>query len=298
MQRFVIPSLDQTVNTTPCTVALGNFDGVHLAHTALLQAAKDSENASGVFTFSEEVPHFLTTTEERIALFAENGIDLLFLASFSLVKDLSCREFVLFLKEKLACRHVVCGYNFRFGKGALGNAQTLAELTESLGMACTVLPEITQNGETVSSSRIRSLLQEGNVDTVSTLLGRPHSISGRVQKGYSVGRRLQVPTLNLHIPPNAAKIRHGVYVSRTCINGKTYASITHIGNNPTFDREIVTCETYLLDASGDFYEKDLTVQLLSFLREEKRFDSFDRLKEAIEQDLALARTYHKNHPIL
>lgn len=296
MQRFVIPSLDKTINTTPCTVALGNFDGVHLAHQSLLNTAKETENASAVFTFSEEVPHFLTTTEERIQQLEQNGIDLLFLVSFSLVKSLSCQEFVLFLKEKLACRHVVCGYNFRFGKGALGNAQTLADLSKSHGLACTVLPEITQNGQAISSSRIRSLLQDGNVDTVSTLLGRPHSLSGIVQKGYSIGRRLQVPTLNLHISPSAAKIRHGVYVSQTLIDRMIYLSITNIGNNPTFERDTVTCETYLLDTGGNFYEKAVTVQLLSFLREEKRFDSFDELKEAIENDLARARAFHQIHP--
>lgn len=298
MQRFVISSLDQAVNSIPCTLALGNFDGVHLAHQSLLNAAKNSENASAVFTFSEEVPHFLTTTEERMILFEQNGIDLLFLVAFSLVKDLSCREFVRFLSEKLACRQVVCGYNFRFGKGAEGSAQTLAEIAKSFGMACTVLPEIMQNQKPVSSSRIRQLLQEGAVEEAAALLGRPFCLGGRVQKGYAIGRRLQVPTLNLSISPNAAPIRHGVYVSRTYINGQTYPSITNVGNNPTFDRSYVTCETYLLNASGDFYEKDAEVQLLSFLRAEKRFDSFDSLKDAIDRDLALARAYHQNHPIL
>lgn len=293
MQRFVITSLDPIINTKPCTIALGNFDGVHLAHQSLLRAAQEPKNASAVFTFSEEVPRFLTTTEERMAEIEKNGIDLLFLASFPLVKDLSCREFVLFLKEKLACRRVVCGYNFSFGKGAVGNAQTLADLAESLGMACTVLPAFTQNGTAVSSSRIRALLQEGNVKAAAALLSRPHSISGIVQKGYSIGRRLQVPTLNLFVSPNAAEIRHGVYLSQTLIDQKAYPSITNVGNNPTFDRDVVTCETFLLEADGDFYEKNVTVQLLAFLREEKRFDSFEHLKEAIENDLAKARAFHK-----
>ena len=153
-------------------------------------------------------------------------------------------------------------------------------------MACTVLPEVTKNGKTISSSRVRLLLQEGDVNTVSSLLGRPHSLSGIVRKGYSIGRRLQVPTLNLHISPNAAKICHGVYLSQTKINEKSYPSITNIP---------ISCETYLLDAEGDFYEKTVTVELLSFLRKEKRFDSFEELKEAIENDLAHARTFHQIH---
>ena len=298
MQRFAISSLNSIINTTPCTVALGNFDGVHLAHKALLNAAKSSENASAVFTFSHEVPNFLTTTEERVNILEQNGIELLFLADFSIIKNLSCQEFVSFLKEKLACRHFVCGYNFRFGKGASGDAQTLADLAKAEGLSCTVLTQIDQHGESVSSSRIRTLLAEGDIETANSLLGRPFSLTGVVQKGFSIGRRLEVPTLNLPISENAAAICHGVYVSQTLINGKVYPSITNIGNNPTFDRNAVTCETYLLDASGNFYEQALSVELLAFLRKEKRFDSFETLKKAIEKDLTNARLYHQNHPIV
>ena len=296
MQRFVISSLDKTVNTIPCTVALGNFDGVHLAHTQLLSAAINSDHTPAVFTFSEEAKSFLTTTEQRAKKIEENGIQLLFLASFSIFKEMSCEDFVLFLKDKLACRQVVCGFNFRFGKGAAGDAQTLCALANAHGIACTVLSKINQGDAPISSSRIRALLAEGEIETANALLGAPHSISGVVQKGYSIGRRLDVPTLNLPISQNAAPICHGVYVSRTLIDKKFYPSITNIGTNPTFDRESITCETYLLDTCGDFYEKAVTVQLLSFLRKEKRFDSFDALKEAIANDLARARNYHQTHP--
>lgn len=296
MQRFVISNLDITVNTAPCTVALGNFDGVHLAHTALLTAAINSGNTPAVFTFSEEVKSFLTTTEQRAKKMEECGVKLLFLADFPLFQDMSCEDFVLFLKDKLACRQVVCGFNFRFGKGAVGDTKTLSALAEANGIACTVLPPITQNEEPISSSRIRALLAEGKIEKANALLGAPHSIAGRVQKGYSIGRRLDVPTLNLPIPKNAAPVCHGVYISRTLIDGKSYPSITNIGTNPTFDRENITCETYLLDTCGDFYEKAVTVQLLSFLRKEKRFDSPNTLKEAIANDLSLARHYHQTHP--
>ena len=298
MQRFVISTVDQTVNTTPCTLALGNFDGVHLAHAALLHAAQKAAYTPGVFTFSEEVNNFLTTTETRTKKIEEHGIELLFLASFSAIKEMSCEEFVLFLKDKLACRHVVCGFNFHFGKGALGDAQTLLELAHKHSLSCTVLPQIMQDQEPISSSRIRTLLSEGHIEIANSLLGAPHSISGVVQKGFALGRRLQVPTINLPIPTNSAPLCHGVYVSRTCIGDQYYPSITNIGKNPTFDREHVTCETYLLDTFGDFYEKNVTVQLLSFLRAEKRFDSFDTLKEAIEQDLVRARNFHQNHKTL
>lgn len=295
MQRFVITSLNQTVNTTPCSIALGNFDGVHLGHQALLKATQETEYTPAVFTFSEEVKNFLTTTEERADKIKQNGIQLLFLASFSIIKQMSCEEFVSFLKEKLACRHVICGFNFHFGKGAVGDSQTLATLAERFGMACTVLPQVSEQDDAISSSRIRALLAKGKIETANILLGTPYAISGTVQKGYSIGRRLQVPTINLPIAVGAATIRYGVYVSRTKIEGVFYPSITNVGKNPTFEREIATCETYLLDTCGDFYEKNATVQLLYFLREEKRFDSFDALKEAIEKDLVSARNYHQTH---
>ena len=298
MQRFLITALDQQFNTTPCTIALGKFDGVHLAHQALLQAAKDSLYASAVFTFCEEVPQYLTSLDERIAHFEKKGIDFLFLVPFALIRGLSCQEFVLFLKEKLACHHVVCGYNFRFGKGAIGNTQTLAELAGSLSLSCTVLPEITLNDSPVSSSYIRTLLADGEVEKAAILLGHPHSLSGKVEKGYSIGKRLEVPTINLTLCNTSAALRHGVYASSAVIDGIRYPSITNIGNNPTFDREKTTCETYLLDVSGDFYEKTVSVELLSFLREEKKFPSFEALKEAIEKDLNNARSYHQNHPTL
>jgi len=296
MQHFVISSLDRTVNTTPCTVALGNFDGVHLAHKALLDTAKQSDYTPAVFTFSEEVKNFLTSTKERADKIRKYGIEILFWASFSLFKEMSCEDFVLFLKNKLSCRHVVCGFNFHFGKGAVGDAKTLSTLAKTHGLSCTVLPKITQDQEPISSSRIRALLAEGNIETANSLLGIPHSISGVVQKGFSIGRRLDVPTLNLPISKNAAPLCHGVYVSRTLIGETSYPSITNIGANPTFDRNSVTCETYLLNTSGNFYEKAVTVQLLAFLRHERRFESFDALKEAIAEDLRLARAFHQTHP--
>lgn len=297
MQRFVITTLNQTVNTTPCTIALGNFDGVHLAHQALLNAAKETAYTPAVFTFSEQVPNFLTTTEERANKIQEHGIELLFLADFSQIKHASCEEFVGFLKENLACRHVICGFNFHFGKGAVGNSKTLSNLANAFGMACSIVPPITHQGEAVSSSRIRSLIAVGEIETANTLLGKPHSISGIVQKGYSIGRRLQVPTLNLPLAPSSAPLCHGVYISRTLVDNRIYPSITNIGKNPTFDRDTVTCETYLLDTQGDFYNKTVTVQLLSFIRPEKRFQSFEALKEAIANDLSLAKAFHQTHPL-
>lgn len=295
MQRFVITSLDITVNTTPCAIALGNFDGVHLAHQALLDQTQKTEYVPAVFTFSEAVSNFLTTPDERAEKIQKQGIQFLFLASFSLIQNMSCEEFVLFLKEKLACHHVICGFNFHFGKGAAGDSQTLSSLATQHGMTCTVLSQVKKKEDTVSSSRIRALLAEGDIQTVNTLLGSPYTVTGIVQKGYSIGRRLQVPTINLPISQNAAPICYGVYISRTQIDGVSYPSITNIGKNPTFDRSAVTCETYLLDTCGDFYEKKVTVQLLSFLRKEKRFESFDALKNAIEQDLVSARSFHQTH---
>ncbi len=293
MIRYAVSSLEQTVNETPCTVALGNFDGLHIGHRRLLELAKQGGYPAAVFTFDREANSFLTSVEERTRLVAEVGIDLLFLTPFSLVRDLSCRDFMTFLVDKLACRGVVSGYNFRFGKDAVGDTDTLAALAREHGIACTVLPEVKQDGHTVSSSLIRTLLAEGKAEEASRLLVRPHSITGEVEKGYSVGKLLEAPTMNLTLSPHAAPLCHGVYITETLIDGTIYPSVTNIGSNPTLCREKVTCETNLLNASGDFYGKTVTVRFLSFIRKEKAFSSLEELKKAIANDLATAKAYHE-----
>ncbi len=277
---------------TPVSAALGNFDGVHLAHQALLKEAGAPGLVPAVFTFERPAAPYLTTREERLSLFASFGIKIVFLASFEGWKDLSCPSFVDFLKDALAVRRVICGFNFRFGRGAAGDASYLSSLAEKTGISCQVLPEMTYEGETISSSAIRGHLAAGEPARAAALLGRPYSLTGVVAHGFSVGKsRLATPTINLPVPCDAAPLRHGVYVTHTALAGRTFSSVTNIGKNPTYGRDRVTCETYLLDAEGDFYGLKATVFFDEFLRPEMKFPSEAALKAAISWDIATAAAY-------
>lgn len=292
MQTVGITALTETYNEIPCAVALGNFDGVHIGHTALFEKVKSTPYLPAVFTFAGTVDRFLTSEAERKDLIAKAQISLLFSAPFPLFQSLSPRDFVCFLKEKLAVKHVVCGYNFRFGKNAEGDTETLVALCQAFSLTADVVSEIKYADRTVSSSEIRRLLAEGNIEEANALLGHAFSVTGKVARGYSVGKTLGVPTLNLPLDPRAVPIRHGVYVSVTEIDGKRYPSITNVGTNPTFHRNTVTCETNLLDANGIFYGCNASVRLFAFLRPERKFESPEALRNAIAMDVAQAKAYH------
>ena len=295
MQKIVLRDLTQGVNLTPVAVALGNFDGVHIGHATLLAAAVKSGYTPAVFTFAGEVPHFLTSEEQKEKELEKSGIALLFSAPFSLFKALSPENFVGYLAVKLSVKHIVCGYNFRFGKNALGTPQLLTDLAKAYGITVEVLPKMTLGGTAVSSSRIRSLLAGGKTEEANVLLGRPYTLEGKVEKGHSMGKKLTFPTVNLAVHPSSAPLKQGVYASLTVIDRKPYPSVTNIGNNPTFHRKVVTCETHILDLSADLYGKEVSVSLLSFLREERKFATPEALSEAIALDVANAVAFHRKN---
>lgn len=292
MDIIRIESLDTTLNTIPAAAALGNFDGVHIAHQALLKSVKDAAQLSAVFTFAEEAKEHLTTRKERLALLQACGMEKVFLAPFSLFRTMSCEDFVRYLKDKLACQLLICGFNFRFGKGAVGDADTLTLLAGQAGMQVLVHSEMRKNAQTVSSSVIRTLLAEGKPDEAAVLLGRPFSITGEVVHGFSVGKRLKTPTVNLPLPEGGVRLKNGVYASTVLLDGCRLPAVTNIGTNPTFARDRVTCETHLLHTSGDFYGRCLTVELEKFLRPEQKFPSEEALAAAIAADLEKAWQYH------
>lgn len=289
----IIPINDLTLqlNKTPLALSLGNFDGVHLGHRALIEQAKSVPLASAVFTFSDKAEGVITPSIEKKRLFEALGVDVLFVASFSLFRNLSPEAFVSYLKEKLSASHLVCGFNFRFGKNAVGNADTLVRLAKENGMTAAVVTPIVFDGEPISASRIRLSLLNGDLANAQAMLGRPYTVQGKVVRGYGIGKTLSFPTLNLEskAPPLLA---HGVYVTRAYLDGKAYPAITNIGKNPTFSRDDTTCETHLLAASGDFYEKPLTLEFLFYLRGELTFSSPDELKAQVLSDIKEAKAFH------
>ncbi len=292
-----IPIPEKTV------LCLGNFDGVHRGHQELIREALRIRQTlgagvcAGAFCFrtlssdllTKRPPEHLTTGEERQALFAKAGLEFVILADFAEVRDLSPADFATaVLQNECHCAAAVCGFNYRFGKGAAGTAEDLCRL---LGAPVTVCPAVVIDGEPVSSTRIRAAVREGKVDQAARLLGYPYTLSGTVKHGKALGRKLGFPTANQDFPPFAAIPRHGVYATDCVLEGAHYRGVSNVGNHPTVDapESAVNCETYLIGYDGDLYGKPLAVSFLRFLRPEKSFASVEELKNQIAKDAELAK---------
>lgn len=283
-------------------LCLGTFDGVHLAHRALLQKAKQVRDrlftnaACTVFCFAESPADFFSksppaqiyTTEQRLEAFREEGMDFAIVADFSAFRMLSPSDFVTeILQRTFHCVAAVCGFNYHFGNGGSGTADTLASL---LPVPVYSLPKITQNGLVVSSTRIRHFLQEGEVEQAARFLTKPFSFSAPVLHGKALGRTWGFPTMNQFLPKHSVSPKSGVYLTRcTLPNDCDVYGISNLGTHPTVDRNApLNCETYLLNFSGDLYGETVTVAFLKRLRDESKFESVEQLKQQIQTDIATA----------
>ncbi len=296
---------------SPCVLCLGNFDGVHSGHVALLkQAIKQKEFLSaqypniksGVLTFTESTHKFLsnpslrciTDLDEKQKLFAALGIDMVIALDFNSVKDMSPQEFVdVILKTNCNCVMTVCGFNFHFGAGGVGDHQTLSRL---MGGNSVTVPPVVINGTAVSSTAIRTALTNGDMECANMLLGRPFSIESKVKHGRGVGNSLGFATINQHFKAGQLVPAHGVYASVCMIDGTPFPAISNVGVHPTFgDGGEVVCETHILDFRGDLYGKTVLTQLHTFIRPERKFDSPVQLTEEIGRNIATARQYFENN---
>ena len=280
-------------------LCLGNFDGVHLAHRTLLREAKMLQAQKmpgarvGIFCFeklstdflSNNPPKHLSTLEQKLKFFADEGMDFAFVADFTALQDLSPEAFIKdILVGQCACKAVVCGYNYRFGKGGVGTPQMLEELFPKGGVI--TVPAVYVDGETVSSTRIRELLKLGKVKEANVLLTTPFSITAPVEHGKGLGRHLGAPTFNQTPSSEALIPARGVYLTRCVINCKDYYGLTNIGTHPTVDANAkLNLETHLLDFEGDLYQKELCVEFLDYIRPELCFESKEALQEQIQQDI-------------
>lgn len=296
MKIYRLPSLAEvTALPDGACAALGNFDGVHLGHKALLrEAAKKSPCAVWTFSVPEKaeftVP-LLTEPTVRLRMFYSCGIEYAVTEDFDAVRNLSCEEFVRdVLHEKLHIGSVVCGYNHRFGKGGTGTAQDMQALCRRYGMECTVVPPVTCDGVAVSSSIIREKLAAGDVRAVARLLGRPFSLSSPVVHGKSLGSAYQIPTVNQKIPKRAQTPLFGVYATAVTVDGEVYAGATNVGVRPTLnDGNEVNCETNIIGFSGDLYGREIRVDFLEFVRNERKFEDKDELFSQIRKDIEACR---------
>ena len=296
------------LSDTPLVVALGCFDGVHRGHSSVLKTAKDRADELGipfcVFTFEEPPRNFfsphsiklLTTKEEKLDLFEKSGADVAVCVPFDKkIIEVEAEDFVKkILIENLSATHVVCGYNYTFGKKALGNTELLRSICTEHGVGVTVTDDVTVNGISVSSSVIRAMLADGNVEGATSLLGRYYSISGSVVNGQHLARSLGFPTVN--IIPNEKQLtpKNGVYLTRICFDGEEKFGITNVGIRPTVNTNILCAETHIFDFDGNLYEKSITVEFIRFIRKETKFSSVEGMATQVKKDIEVAKAHIKN----
>lgn len=282
-------------------VALGNFDGLHTGHMSVINAAlKMAEKLSAtpyalifrehpLLILNGSSPSFLFTDDVRAQVFKEVGITPCKI-SFTEIKDMTPEEFFeKILVGRMSAVGVCCGFNYSFGKGGTGTPELLKKLCEEHGLEFSVSPELDFEGEAVSSSRIRKAIEDGEIEKANVMLGRPFTYRQKVVDGDKRGRTMGTPTINQYLTPGLVEPKHGVYMSKTTVDGKKFYSITNIGVRPTVGVGPTDCETYILDFNGDLYGKYVEVSLLSFLREEKKFESVSALEKQIMADTLKVR---------
>ncbi len=294
----------------PTVVALGCFDGVHLGHTHVISAAKRQAERLGlpclVWAFSKPPRNFfspgsvplLTDEDEKAALIEALGVDAFGSIPFDeTVASLRAEAFMEdILLTRLHAAAVVCGYNYSFGAGGVGNTELLARFCREHDITLTVTEPVVYDGISVSSSMIREAIADGRPELASALLGRPYSLRAPVIRGQALARELGFPTLNQPLRKGLAVPRFGVYVSRIpSPEGQSRYGITNVGKRPTAYEHTPCAETHIFDFSGDLYGKTLTVELLHFLRPETPFPSLDALREQVNRDIEQARRYAEQH---
>lgn len=285
----------------PCVLVLGMFDGIHRGHQALLMAGLELAEQSGlplnVCTFEphplqvlrpQAAPPLLTTLTERAGLMAGFGVDHLCILPFTPDTAAETPEaFMDMLARVYQPRHVVCGFNYSFGHMGAGNPASL----RAYGFDVTVVPEVVLGGETVSSTRIRRLLAQGNIHQATRLLGHSYTLGGRVMNGKHIGRTMGYPTANVEIPAGKALPAFGVYACWMQVASRIYPAVVNVGRHPTLPEGSVTVEAYALDECLSLYGKKVRLLFLEHLRPEKCFGSVDALKAQITRDAEEARKF-------
>lgn len=307
MTQINLKTMCEVAVNGPLAIAIGNFDGVHIGHRALLdRVCRETERlrreipgmATAVWCFRdppaaylpEKTAPQLVTLGEKLALFADAGIDYCILGDFAALCDYSPERFVReILIDTCDCRLIVCGFNFSFGAKGAGKAEDLKALFPG---RCAIVPPVCLDGETVSSTAIRAEIAAGNVERAHQMLGRPYSVCLPIVHGKALGRTLGVPTVNQCFPAGHIIPAFGVYATMAVVDGCFYPAVTNVGIRPTVDDgNAVSCESHLLDYSGDLYGRDVSVRFYTYLRGERRFDSLDALRDAITGDISAVRAY-------
>lgn len=292
-------------------IALGFFDGVHVGHGALLRRCRQRADALGcpacaltfhphpdTLIFGTDIPLLSTLDDRRRLMTQLYAMDEVLVLPFDrTLMELPWQEFVQsILVDRLEAAHVVCGHDFTFGYKGLGTAEKLQALCNTLHMGCDVIDKVEADGAIISSTRIRHLLQSGDVEAANRLLGHRHFFTGTVTHGKQLGRQLGFPTANLLLPEGLLIPAHGVYAAEVVLpDGTRHRAVVNVGLRPTVENtRQVNAECYLPDYDGDLYGMVLQVEFCKYLRPERKFDSVADLRAAIAQDTATVNEYFAN----
>lgn len=303
----IYEGLEDFLPVPNAVVTSGTFDGVHLGHQKIIQRireiARSIQGETVLITFwphprlvlypTEHHLRLLSTFEEKANLLRQFGIDHLVTIPFTQeFSQMTSEQFIRkVLMEKIHTKKLVIGYDHRFGKNREGSFGYLQEHSSEFGFELEEISRQDVEEIGVSSTKIRKALESGDIRTATNYLGRPYELNGLVVKGQQIGRFIGFPTANIHIPNDYKLIPHdGVYAVEVKVEGVLYKAMLNIGNRPTVDGTRKTVEAHLFDFQGDLYNKLVTVYFREFIREEKKFESLEALKNQLVQDQKLAKS--------
>lgn len=293
----------QNIQNSNNYIALGSFDGLHVGHLSLIykvvDVAKNNSGKSMVFTFKnhprafinkENAPKLLMSNERKIELLEINKVDIVCFKEFDdEFMQITPKEFIEYLIFTYNAKGFVVGFNFKFGYKNLGDVELLRELQNEYGYELCVMEPCTYKNEVISSTRIRKALEAGEVSDAYEMLSIPYSLSGEVVHGRQIGRTIGFPTANLKYDEKFVLPKIGVYYTNIKVNNNIYKGITSVGKNPTVEGKSLTVETYILDFNEDIYGKEIEVSFIKKIRDEKKFNGLEELKEQLEKDKSFAK---------
>ncbi|MDC1070923.1 riboflavin biosynthesis protein RibF [Acidimicrobiia bacterium] len=281
------------IDSAPITSSIGAFDGIHLGHRALFTKAMQVSNKSFQIVTFNKIPKVffnknflpLLDIQERISIFRETTASNLIFLDFESVNDMTPLQFCNFLKENLKTNKLVIGKDFKFGKERKGDIKTLLDFFGPENIF--LLEDYLIESQKVSTTKIRDLYANGNIQAAQKLLGRKITFSGKVIKGKQLGSSIGIPTANIKLPYETQLPKYGVYAVNVHVNGIQYLGCLNIGINPTVDSDNVTkIEIHILHFDKNIYDHELTFELLDFIRGEQEFDSVENLKSQILKDIS------------
>ena len=288
------------IQTSDNYIALGSFDGLHLGHLSLIHKVHEEAQKNGgksiVYTFKshpravlnkDHVPRLLMNNDEKADILQECGIDMLYFQEFdSDFMKMTPNEFIEFLIKKFHAKGLVVGFNYKFGYKNMGDTKLLQELAGEYDFKLFVMEPCIYEGEVISSTR--KAIEDGEVQKACEMLSHPLRLSGKVIHGRKIGRTIGFPTANLNYDKNYVLPAVGVYYTNVKVNNIIYKGITSVGNNPTVDGKSLTIETYILDFDQDIYEKNIEVFFIKKIRNEKKFNGIEQLKDQLKKDKSFA----------